>query len=61
MRKDLKNGRYEVAEAIKTDKCNGCALCAEFCPDIAIEVWRGKKKNPGPLKSGGPTKGTRRG
>jgi 2-oxoglutarate ferredoxin oxidoreductase subunit delta len=21
-------------------KCNGCALCAEMCPDVIIEVYR---------------------
>jgi 2-oxoglutarate ferredoxin oxidoreductase subunit delta len=21
-------------------ECTGCALCAEVCPEIAIEVWR---------------------
>lgn len=20
--------------------CTGCTLCAEVCPDVAIEVWR---------------------
>ena len=22
------------------DSCNGCGLCAEMCPDLAIEVWK---------------------
>lgn len=26
------------------EKCTGCAMCAEVCPEIAIEVWREKKK-----------------
>lgn len=21
-------------------ECTGCTLCAEVCPDVAIEVWR---------------------
>jgi len=21
-------------------ECTGCALCAEICPEIAIEVWK---------------------
>lgn len=36
-----KNGYYAV-EFICEDEttCTGCALCAEMCPDIAIEVWK---------------------
>lgn len=22
------------------DKCTGCAMCAQMCPEIAIEVYR---------------------
>jgi 2-oxoglutarate ferredoxin oxidoreductase subunit delta len=33
------NGYSPVA--FNPDKdCNGCALCAECCPDVAIEVYR---------------------
>jgi len=28
-------------------KCTGCALCATMCPDVAIEVFRTKKKTGG--------------
>jgi 2-oxoglutarate ferredoxin oxidoreductase subunit delta len=42
LRSDLKNGRCHIAEAVDMQKCTGCALCAEFCPEIAIEVWKGK-------------------
>ena len=28
-------------------KCTGCALCATMCPDVAIEVFRTKKKAGG--------------
>jgi 2-oxoglutarate ferredoxin oxidoreductase subunit delta len=24
----------------RPQKCTGCALCAEMCPEVAIEVWR---------------------
>jgi 2-oxoglutarate ferredoxin oxidoreductase subunit delta len=30
------------AVAVNMEKCNGCALCAEMCPDVAIQVWQGK-------------------
>ncbi len=25
-------------------ECSGCALCAEMCPDAAIEVWKEEQK-----------------
>lgn len=39
---------YKVAEVQAQDmaKCTGCASCAQICPDVAIEVWRGKKPKP---------------
>ncbi|MCI0469235.1 MAG: ferredoxin family protein [Nitrospirae bacterium] len=24
----------------KERECTGCAICAQMCPEIAIEVWR---------------------
>lgn len=31
---------YFPAKVEQPDKCSGCAICAEMCPEIAIEVWR---------------------
>lgn len=31
---------YFTASPKKMNKCTGCALCAEICPEIAITVWR---------------------
>jgi 2-oxoglutarate ferredoxin oxidoreductase subunit delta len=33
---------YFPAKATDADmeKCNGCALCAQMCPEIAILVWK---------------------
>ncbi len=30
---------YFPAVQQAADKCTGCALCAQMCPEIAIEVW----------------------
>ena len=35
-----KNGYYVVEYRGKEGDCIGCALCAEMCADVAIEVWR---------------------
>jgi 2-oxoglutarate ferredoxin oxidoreductase subunit delta len=35
-----KNGYYAVEYCGEEGACTGCALCAEMCPDIAIEVWK---------------------
>jgi 2-oxoglutarate ferredoxin oxidoreductase subunit delta len=35
-----KNGYYAVEYCGEDGDCTGCALCAEMCPDIAIEVWK---------------------
>lgn len=35
-----KSGYYTVEYCGKEGMCTGCALCAEMCPDIAIEVWK---------------------
>ncbi len=34
------SGGYFPAKAEYMGKCTGCALCAQMCPEIAIEVWR---------------------
>ncbi len=31
---------YFPAKAAAMEKCNGCALCAQMCPEIAIKVWK---------------------
>jgi 2-oxoglutarate ferredoxin oxidoreductase subunit delta len=31
---------FYPAELSLEAECTGCALCAEACPDVAIEVWR---------------------
>jgi len=39
---------YFPAELVDPEgKCTGCALCALTCPDVAIEVYRKKKKAGG--------------
>ena len=31
---------YTVAVFSASDKCTGCSLCAEMCPDVAIMVFK---------------------
>jgi 2-oxoglutarate ferredoxin oxidoreductase subunit delta len=41
MGKDFnKSGYYVVVFDDPKGTCTGCTLCAEICPDVAIEVWR---------------------
>ena len=42
-RKGYYPAEFEDAEG----KCTGCTLCAIMCPDVAIEVYREKKKTEG--------------
>lgn len=35
-----KNGYYVIEFTDAEQACTGCALCAEMCPDVAIEVWK---------------------
>lgn len=35
-----KSGYYTVEYCGEEGACTGCALCAEMCPDVAIEVWK---------------------
>ncbi len=39
---------YYPAEFVPSQgKCTGCALCAITCPDVAIEVYRRKRRTGG--------------
>jgi 2-oxoglutarate ferredoxin oxidoreductase subunit delta len=40
--KEFNKSGYYTVEYISTKdgECTGCALCAEMCPDVAIEVWK---------------------
>ncbi|MBO5513658.1 MAG: 4Fe-4S dicluster domain-containing protein, partial [Mogibacterium sp.] len=31
---------YLYAATVKPEDCIGCAMCAQICPESAIEVWR---------------------
>ena len=31
---------YHPVGTDETKECNGCALCATMCPEVAIEVYR---------------------
>jgi len=31
---------YYTAVMEGEGRCSGCALCAEMCPDMAIQVWK---------------------
>ena len=35
---------YKVAEVLNMSECTGCSSCALICPDLAIRVFRTKKK-----------------
>ncbi|MGD0282843.1 MAG: 4Fe-4S dicluster domain-containing protein [Dissulfurispiraceae bacterium] len=34
---------YFPAHFSHPEHCTGCAMCAQMCPEIAIEVWREDK------------------
>lgn len=36
-----------VITAENLEKCTSCALCAQMCPDVAITVWRERRKEGG--------------
>ena len=38
--KDVNSKGYPYVVAARPDDCIGCAMCAQVCPDSAIEVWR---------------------
>lgn len=33
-------GGYPVVALAEDQQCSGCALCAEVCPDVVLEVYR---------------------
>jgi 2-oxoglutarate ferredoxin oxidoreductase subunit delta len=35
---------YFPAKGEYMDRCTGCALCAQMCPEIAIAVWKEEDK-----------------
>ena len=42
--KNFNKSGYYVAEFNDPQgACTGCTLCAEMCPDVAIEVWKEEK------------------
>ncbi|MBI5638987.1 MAG: ferredoxin family protein [Nitrospirae bacterium] len=44
IRKRFNKSGYFPAVAEHIEKCTGCAMCARVCPEIAIKVYREKKK-----------------
>ena len=38
--KDVNAKGYPHVTAVKPEACIGCAMCAQMCPEAAIEVWR---------------------
>ena len=39
---ELNTNGYKVASFNDKSECTGCAICATVCPEVAIEVYRGK-------------------
>lgn len=37
---DVNSKGYPYVIAARPEDCIGCAMCAQICPDSAIEVWR---------------------
>lgn len=37
---DVNSKGYPYVVVANPDDCIGCAMCAQICPDAAIEVWR---------------------
>lgn len=38
--KSRNSSGYSIAAFNDEEDCSGCALCAEICPDVALEVFR---------------------
>ena len=38
--KEVNSKGYLYAQQVRPEDCIGCAMCAQICPDAAIEVWR---------------------
>jgi 2-oxoglutarate ferredoxin oxidoreductase subunit delta len=46
---------YFPARVGEIEKCNGCALCAQMCPEIAITVWGDEDRKEEALVSSAKT------
>jgi 2-oxoglutarate ferredoxin oxidoreductase subunit delta len=46
---------YFPARVGDIEKCNGCALCAQMCPEIAITVWGDEDRKEEALVSSAKT------
>lgn len=38
--KQMNTSGYFVIEYTNQEECNGCGLCGEMCPDLALQVWK---------------------
>jgi 2-oxoglutarate ferredoxin oxidoreductase subunit delta len=45
MRSNFNKSGFFPAFSEYPEKCTGCAICANMCPEVAIEVYRYNKKN----------------
>lgn len=45
---DRKNSQgYLLPSFVKADRCTGCGVCGQMCPDFAISVYRLIEASPG--------------
>ena len=42
--KSNKTGSWKTFRPVVSEKCTGCGLCSQFCPDQAISIVEGKAK-----------------
>ena len=42
--KKVKTGSWRIFKPIVTEKCKGCGICAQFCPEGCIRIVKGKAK-----------------
>ncbi len=40
-----KTGSWRTFRPVVTDKCTGCSICIDFCPDACIELIDNPNKN----------------